>query len=64
MLFSGKFLPLSEKLNMTYQKSKMRRHYEKPAIRVIVLQQQHLLMLSGEISGYRESDNGFSQDDE
>lgn len=42
----------------------MRRHYEKPAIRVIVLQQQHLLMLSGEISGYRESDNGFSQDDE
>ena len=41
-----------------------KRLYERPEIRVITLQQrQHLLMVSGEISGYEKSSGGFSQDD-
>ena len=43
----------------------MKRHYERPSMRVVALQQrQHLLTMSGEISGYQKSDNGFSQDEE
>ena len=42
----------------------MKRQYEKPAMRVVVLlQRQHLLTVSGEISGYSKSGSGFSQDD-
>ena len=43
----------------------MKRQYGKPATRVIALQQrQHLLTVSGEISGYNQSNNGFSQDED
>lgn len=42
-----------------------KRQYEKPAMRVIALQQRQLLMVSGEISGYQKScGNGFSQSEE
>ncbi len=41
-----------------------KRQYEKPATRVIALQQRHhLLGMSGEISGYQKSSSGFSQDE-
>ena len=37
-----------------------KRQYEKPATRVIALQQRHhLLGMSGEISGYQKSSSGF-----
>ena len=43
----------------------MKRKYNRPAVRVIALQQQqHLLAVSGEISGYSKSSGGFSQDDD
>lgn len=42
-----------------------KKQYEKPAMRVVVLQQrQHLLQMSGEISGYQKSGGGFSQSEE
>lgn len=42
-----------------------KRQYEKPMMRVIVLQQRHhLLGVSGEIPGYSQSSGGFSQDEE
>jgi len=42
----------------------MKRQYMKPVTRVKVLkQQQHLLVVSGEISGYQESSSGFTQDE-
>ena len=42
-----------------------RKQYERPAMRVVVLQQrQHLLAVSGEISGYSTSGGGFSQSEE
>lgn len=45
--------------------TKMKRHYERPAMRVVALQQRHhLLTVSGEISGYGKSSSGFSQDDD
>ena len=47
----------------------IKKTYEKPMMEVDILQQQeHLLSASnglrGEISGYRKSSGGFSQDDE
>jgi hypothetical protein len=47
----------------------MKRHYEKPAMRVVALQQRHHLLagsggMRGEISGYSKSGSGFSQDSE
>ena len=43
----------------------MKRQYMKPVTRVIALkQQQHLLAVSGEISGYQKSNSGFTQDEE
>ena len=45
--------------------TKMKGHYERPAVRVVALQQRHhLLTVSGEISGYQKSSGGFSQDEE
>ena len=46
----------------------MKRHYEKPAMRVVALQQRHHLLqgsrgIKGEISGYSKSGSGFSQND-
>lgn len=43
-----------------------KRQYERPAMRGVVLQQrQHLLAVSGEISGYQKSGgSGFSQSEE
>ena len=42
-----------------------KRQYERPAMRVVALQQRHhLLTVSGEISGYSKSSGGFSQDEE
>ena len=42
-----------------------KRQYERPAMRVVALQQRHhLLGMSGEISGYQKSSSGFSQDEE
>ena len=42
----------------------MKRQYMKPVTRVIVLKQQQLLLtVSGEISGYSKSGSGFSQDE-
>ena len=42
-----------------------KRQYEKPMMRVIVLEQRHhLLGVSGEIPGYSKSGSGFSQDEE
>lgn len=40
--------------------------YERPAVRVVALmQRQHLLTMSGEISGYeKKSGGGFSQSDD
>ena len=41
-----------------------KRQYERPAMRVVALQQrQQLLTVSGEISGYSKSGSGFSQDE-
>ena len=43
----------------------MKRKYMSPVVRGIALQQQqHLLAVSGEISGYSKSSNSFSQDDD
>ena len=43
----------------------MKRTYEKPTTKVIILQErEYLLSLSGEISGYGKSSGGFSQDDD
>ena len=40
----------------------MKRTYNKPTMKVVVLQQcEYLLKISGEISGYRQSGGGFSQ---
>ena len=42
----------------------MKRQYMKPVTRVIVLKQQQLLLaMSCEISGYSKSGSGFSQDE-
>ena len=42
----------------------MKRTYKKPKMKVVILQyQQHLLGMSGEISGYKQSSGGFSQDE-
>ena len=42
----------------------MKRTYEKPTTKVIILQErEYLLSLSGEISGYSKSGSGFSQDE-
>lgn len=43
-------------------------HYEKPAVKVVFIQQrQHLLSgsggMKGEISGYEKSSGGFEQDE-
>ena len=41
-----------------------KRQYERPAMRVVALQQrQQLLTVSGEISGYSKSGSGFSQNE-
>lgn len=41
-----------------------KRQYDKPTMRVVILQQRHhLLGMSGEISGYQKSSSGFSQDE-
>ena len=51
--------------NLTEKIEMERKQYEKPAMRVVVLQQrQHLLQVSGEISGYSTSGGGFSQSEE
>ena len=47
----------------------MKRTYEKPTTKVIILQESEYLLngsngLSGEISGYGKSSGGFSQDDD
>ena len=43
---------------------KMKRHYERPSMRVVALHaRQQLLTVSGEISGYGKSGSGFSQDE-
>lgn len=49
----------------------MKRTYENPTTKVIILQESEYLLsgsdgdgLSGEISGYGKSSGGFSQDDE
>ena len=47
----------------------MKRTYEKPTMEVDIIQQQESLLsasdgLRGEISGYRKSSGGFSQDDD
>ena len=42
-----------------------KKQYDKPTMRVFTLQQRHhLLVVSGEISGYSKSNGGFSQDEE
>ena len=46
----------------------MKRTYEKPTTKVIILQESEYLLsgsdgLSGEISGYGKSRSGFSQDE-
>lgn len=46
----------------------MKRTYEKPTTKVIILQEREYLLngsdgLSGEISGYGKSSGGFSQSD-
>ena len=42
-----------------------KRQYERPAMRVVALQQRHhLLGMSGEIPGYSKSGSGFSQDED
>lgn len=44
----------------------MNKTYNKPVIKVVTLQQRHLLSASdgmnGEMSGYRKASSGFSQD--
>ncbi len=47
----------------------MKRTYENPTTKVIILQEREYLLngsdgLSGEISGYGKSSGGFSQEDE
>ena len=47
----------------------IKKTYEKPMMEVDILQQQESLLsasdgLRGEISGYRKSSGGFSQDDD
>ena len=49
----------------------MRKHYDRPNIQVVKLQQQgHLLVdsstsgLKGEISGYKNDGGGFTQEDD
>ena len=48
----------------------MKRKYNRPVVRVIVLQHQKYLLagsvqgMRGEISGYSTSSGGFSQDDD
>ena len=42
----------------------MKKAYTKPTARVVALHaRQQLLTVSGEISGYSQSSNSFSQDD-
>ena len=41
-----------------------KRQYERPAMRVVALQQRHhLLTVSGEIPGYSKSGSGFEQEE-
>jgi len=50
------------KLKTNIKQKNMKRHYEKPAMRVTALQQKlHMLTLSGELSGYSRSKGGFEQ---
>lgn len=42
----------------------MKGQYMKPTVMMVsIQQQQHLLTLSGRISGYSKSDSGFSQEE-
>lgn len=51
--------------NLTEKIVMEKKQYERPAMRVVALQQrQHLLQVSGEVSGYQKSGGGFSQSEE
>ena len=51
--------------NIQKTDSTMKKAYTKPTARVVALHaRQQLLTVSGEISGYSQSSNSFSQDDE